>query len=175
MGLFVGICVNMLLFVDLINVFEVFLPQLLLYPNPTDPLNGEAAALLMREPDAYNKKVKEYVGKYAQKQKGRQTEDTNSDSNSSKSVGEQEEQMDIEGGDLENSSPPTLHSHPVQDIEMMDDSCKSEKEDTDQAIKSENEINMEAEFEDDAQSEGSFLSNASDEEEEEEDDRNHAL
>lgn len=50
---------------DLINVFEVFLPQLLLYPNPTDPLNGEAAALLMREPEAYNKKVKEYVEKYA--------------------------------------------------------------------------------------------------------------
>jgi hypothetical protein len=43
---------------DLINVFEVFLPQLLLYPNPQDPLNGEAAALLMRAPDAYNKKVR---------------------------------------------------------------------------------------------------------------------
>lgn len=39
-------------------MFETFLPQLLLYPNPTDPLNGEAAALLMREPEAYNKKVK---------------------------------------------------------------------------------------------------------------------
>eukprot|EP00983_Pelagomonas_calceolata_P092752 1157704-Pelagomonas_calceolata.AAC.2 len=43
---------------DLINVFEVFLPQLLLYPNPADPLNGEAAALLMREPQLYNQKVK---------------------------------------------------------------------------------------------------------------------
>lgn len=43
---------------DLLNVFETFLPQLLLYPNPTDPLNGEAAALLMREPQAYNQKVK---------------------------------------------------------------------------------------------------------------------
>ena len=43
---------------DLINVFEVFLPQLLLYPNPTDPLNGEAAALLMREPAKYNTRVK---------------------------------------------------------------------------------------------------------------------
>jgi len=53
---------------DLINIFEVFLPQLLLYPNPSDPLNGEAAALLLREPDAYNAKVKELVSKYANKE-----------------------------------------------------------------------------------------------------------
>lgn len=50
---------------DLINVFEVFLPQLLLYPNPTDPLNGEAAAMLMREPESYNKKVRDYVQRFA--------------------------------------------------------------------------------------------------------------
>lgn len=50
---------------DLINIFEVFLPQLLLYPNPTDPLNGEAAALLMREPERYKSKVREYVQKHA--------------------------------------------------------------------------------------------------------------
>ena len=43
---------------DMINIFEVFLPQLLRYPNPTDPLNGEAAALLMREPKSYDVKVK---------------------------------------------------------------------------------------------------------------------
>lgn len=43
---------------DMINIFEVFLPQLLRYPNPTDPLNGEAAALLMREPKGYEAKVK---------------------------------------------------------------------------------------------------------------------
>lgn len=51
-------CLTKLHVADLVNVFETFLPQLLLYPNPTDPLNGEAAALLMREPEAYNKKVK---------------------------------------------------------------------------------------------------------------------
>ncbi|KAF9288136.1 hypothetical protein BGZ68_000753 [Mortierella alpina] len=44
---------------DMINIFEVFLPQLLRYPNPTDPLNGEAAALLMRDSSQYEQKVKE--------------------------------------------------------------------------------------------------------------------
>lgn len=43
---------------EMINIFEVFLPQLLRYPNPSDPLNGEAAALLMREPKNYEAKVK---------------------------------------------------------------------------------------------------------------------
>jgi ubiquitin-conjugating enzyme E2 H len=52
---------------DMINIFEVFLPQLLRYPNPADPLNGEAAAMLMREPKTYEAKVKEYVAKYASK------------------------------------------------------------------------------------------------------------
>ena len=47
----------------MINIFEVFLPQLLRYPNPNDPLNGEAAALLMRHPKEYEVKVK---GKFAQ-------------------------------------------------------------------------------------------------------------
>jgi ubiquitin-conjugating enzyme E2 H len=62
----------------MINIFEVFLPQLLRYPNPTDPLNGEAAALLMRDPANYESKVKgmmlmlrlnvDYVSKYATKE-----------------------------------------------------------------------------------------------------------
>lgn len=43
---------------DLINIFEVFLPQLLRYPNPSDPLNGEAAALSMRDAQSYETKVK---------------------------------------------------------------------------------------------------------------------
>ena len=50
---------------DLVNIFAVFLPQLLTYPNPSDPLNGEAAALQLRKPDAYKAKVLEYVAKYA--------------------------------------------------------------------------------------------------------------
>eukprot|EP00038_Savillea_parva_P008135 m.174977 g.174977 ORF g.174977 m.174977 type:complete len:187 (-) comp13907_c0_seq1:326-886(-) len=50
---------------ELLNVFETFLPQLLVYPNPADPLNGEAAALLMNTPEDYAKRVKEYVVRYA--------------------------------------------------------------------------------------------------------------
>lgn len=50
---------------DLFNVFDQFLPQLLLYPNPSDPLNGEAAALMMRDSEAYKEKVREYVRRHA--------------------------------------------------------------------------------------------------------------
>jgi ubiquitin-conjugating enzyme E2 H len=50
---------------DLLNVFDTFLPQLLLYPNPSDPLNGEAAALMMREPEAYAARIRDTVAKYA--------------------------------------------------------------------------------------------------------------
>ena len=42
----------------MMNIFEVFLPQLLRYPNAADPLNGDAAALQMRDPAAYEAKVK---------------------------------------------------------------------------------------------------------------------
>ena len=38
---------------ELKNVFDVFLPQLLLYPNPTDPLNGDAANLMMTDKDKF--------------------------------------------------------------------------------------------------------------------------
>lgn len=54
---------------DLINVFDMFLPQLLRYPNPDDPLNGEAAALMLREPDKYAAKVK---GEFALREQARQ-------------------------------------------------------------------------------------------------------
>jgi ubiquitin-conjugating enzyme E2 H len=76
---------------DLVNVFETFLPQLLLYPNASDPLNGEAAALHMRDPEAYKKKVREYVERYAkpedvsalertgQAQNGQEGDDSGSD------------------------------------------------------------------------------------------------
>ncbi|KAK9456696.1 ubiquitin-conjugating enzyme type E2 [Dipodascopsis uninucleata] len=72
---------------DMINIFEVFLPQLLRYPNPTDPLNGEAAALLMREPKAYESKVKDYVQKYASRDAAEDESADSSDDEAMSSVG----------------------------------------------------------------------------------------
>lgn len=50
---------------DLVNIFEQFLPQLLTYPNPTDPLNGEAANLYLKNREQFDKRVKESIEKYA--------------------------------------------------------------------------------------------------------------
>jgi len=91
---------------DMVNIFEVFLPQLLRYPNPTDPLNGEAAALLMREPKSYDNKVKgnlnpsplseyapylheaaEYVTRYASKEAADEAGDDSDDEDEMSSVG----------------------------------------------------------------------------------------
>eukprot|EP01132_Coremiostelium_polycephalum_P005129 gene5129-6386_t len=64
---------------DLINIFEIFLPQLLLYPNPTDPLNGEAASMLIKEPEKYKLKVKEFVNKYATENSQNEESDSESE------------------------------------------------------------------------------------------------
>jgi len=50
---------------ELKNIFEEFLPQLLLYPNPKDPLNHDAAELLLHHKKKYEEKVKRYVKLYA--------------------------------------------------------------------------------------------------------------
>eukprot|EP00475_Leptophrys_vorax_P000410 TRINITY_DN10225_c0_g1_i1.p1 TRINITY_DN10225_c0_g1~~TRINITY_DN10225_c0_g1_i1.p1 ORF type:complete len:204 (-),score=27.37 TRINITY_DN10225_c0_g1_i1:394-930(-) len=83
---------------DLINVFEVFLPQLLLYPNPTDPLNGEAAALLMRDPESYKQKVKEYCQRYAKLEDivRKQKPDSDEDSEDMSDYGDDDDYSDEE-------------------------------------------------------------------------------
>ncbi|XP_065829972.1 ubiquitin-conjugating enzyme E2 H-like isoform X1 [Oscarella lobularis] len=70
---------------DLRNIFESFLPQLLTYPNPTDPLNGEAAALYLHKPEQYKQKIADYVKKYASAEAIKNDEDQSSTSESSMS------------------------------------------------------------------------------------------
>lgn len=50
---------------DLLNIFESFLPQLLRYPNPADPLNGEAASILLRHPEAFHSRVRDCIRRHA--------------------------------------------------------------------------------------------------------------
>ena len=52
---------------DLITVVEVFLPQLLSYPNPMDPLNTQAAQLYLNDRKNFNVKALEFVNKYTKK------------------------------------------------------------------------------------------------------------
>lgn len=82
---------------DLVNIFEIFLPQLLLYPNPADPLNNEAAALLLENPEQYKQKVGDYVKTYA------------FDKLSETDEQQQEEENDEEGGEEEDEEITEVH------------------------------------------------------------------
>ncbi|QIX01913.1 hypothetical protein AMS68_007430 [Peltaster fructicola] len=91
---------------DMINIFETFLPQLLRYPNPTDPLNGEAAALIMREPKAYDAKVKEYVTKYASATAADEAGEASDESDEMSSVGSFDEEDEEPAGTMEGNRTP---------------------------------------------------------------------
>ena len=43
---------------ELINIFEVFLPQLLMYPNASDPLNIDAATFYNKDKSKYDEFVR---------------------------------------------------------------------------------------------------------------------
>lgn len=83
---------------DLTNVFESFLPQLLAYPNPTDPLNSEAASMYLHKPEDYKKKVQSYVKKYATEIALRDAEQENAGSSSESSLSDfdEDETQDME-------------------------------------------------------------------------------
>ena len=50
---------------NLVGVVDVFLPQLLLYPNAASPLNGAAASLLLRDVAAFQAHVREHTRMHA--------------------------------------------------------------------------------------------------------------
>lgn len=49
---------------NIAGVIEV-LRNLMHFPNPRSPLNREAAKLLVKRPEKYKQKIKEYIEKYA--------------------------------------------------------------------------------------------------------------
>ena len=62
----------------LTHIFEYFLPQLLIQPNPDDPIYFSAAFLYNNKPEEYKKKVLEWVRKYASEEDLKQTKTTES-------------------------------------------------------------------------------------------------
>ena len=54
---------------SVLNIIEAQLPYLLQYPNPSDPFNREAAALLASAPDRFKQFCKEHCEKHARKVK----------------------------------------------------------------------------------------------------------
>ncbi|ONH77980.1 1,4-alpha-glucan-branching enzyme [Saccharomyces cerevisiae] len=80
---------------DLINIVEWMIPGLLKEPNGSDPLNNEAATLQLRDKKLYEEKIKEYIDKYATKEKYQQMFGGDNDSDDSDSGGDlQEEDSD---------------------------------------------------------------------------------
>jgi len=86
---------------DLVNVFSVFLPQLLRYPNPKDPLNGEAAALLLQDPKKYENRVREHVKQHASKRVNLKVIDDDDDDDDDDGASEFSELSEISNMDVE--------------------------------------------------------------------------
>jgi len=78
---------------DLSNIFESFLPQLQTYPNPIDPLNGDAAAMYLHKPEEYKKKVSEYVRKFATEDALKEQEQESAEKKQSGSLSSDESSM----------------------------------------------------------------------------------
>lgn len=89
---------------DIFNIFEVFLPQLLRYPNPSDPLNGDASSLLLNDKKLYENRVKDYVKRFASNPHLKVGEDYQASDDelsdvSSLSEDEDEDEIDVEDDD----------------------------------------------------------------------------
>ena len=99
------------------NIFDVFLPQLLLYPNPTDPLNGEAAGLYNQDQTKYDAHVRDLTKKYGKIQM--------SDSGEEEKKEDDDDEMQVDkGSELSETS-----LSPASEDDNMSASAPSDQED----------------------------------------------
>ena len=112
---------------DLTNIFDVFLPQLLLYPNPKDPLNSEAADMLLKTPKQYEEKVKNYVKIYAKdesyvKNNNENKNDNNNDmKNDNNNLIKKEENEDKNKENLDNNNINNLDEEKKNENEVNEE------------------------------------------------------
>ena len=126
---------------ELKNIFEEFLPQLLLYPNPSDPLNPDAADLLLHHKSKYEEKVKKYVKIYANDDDEKKLEIKKSNSN------EIDKEHKLSGEFLHKKSS-RFHSTSI-DLDINYDfyeDMECEDEDNKSGISSNSSLNEELDF-----------------------------
>jgi ubiquitin-conjugating enzyme E2 H len=105
---------------DLLNIFSAFLPQLLLYPNPSDPLNSEAAALLLQNPKAYRDKVQDHVRKNASIDI-KMDDDDEEDEDDDDGKGKGREDSESDGSRRSSEGPSEAPSDGPEPLEGLDD------------------------------------------------------
>lgn len=105
---------------DLLNIVEWMIPGLLKEPNGSDPLNNEAANLQLKDKEAYEEKVREYIDKYATRDRYRSQFGLSSEQEDNPT--ENEEELDDPVSELEDlSNEESEELSDLSDIEMSDD------------------------------------------------------
>lgn len=114
------------------HIFETFLPQLLNDPNAADPLNGEASTLYLNDRDEYNRRVRSYVDRFAnratvlanfKKEMGIEDEDDEEDANADAGV----EQRVTEDRSASRNTQGTLSEYEIDgDLSSIDDDDEEE-------------------------------------------------
>jgi ubiquitin-conjugating enzyme E2 H len=132
---------------DLTNIFDVFLPQLLLYPNPKDPLNSEAADMLLKTPKQYEEKVKNYVKIYAKDESYVKDNNKNEDKKEEKNTDKNTNDNNLKNPN-ENDNKEETETKKNEEKEDTKEVCNSDKKITEnEDVKiSENNNEEEEEF-----------------------------
>lgn len=115
---------------DLLNIVEWMLPGLLKEPNGSDPLNNEAANLQLKDKKVYEEKVREYIDKYATKERyesqfGTPEDDEDDGDDAEMKDEDGDDDIDEPVSDLEDISDdnadPSEELSDISDIELSDE------------------------------------------------------